>query len=426
MSPKVLFVDDDESNLIVCEAVCGDEFDVLTASGGAEALELMRAHEVAVVVSDQRMPNMSGVELLEQVHLEFPDAARVLVTAYTDAHAAIDAINRGRVRRFLKKPWEPGELRAEIMDGLERYSTQRRIKELERRLIQTERVYALGIVAAGIGHELRNPISWIATNLAHSLTELGDLSRAIEARDIGHAAAKLDEIRAALQDANTGTERVIEIVSAIQFSMVRPTNENELVSLEEVVRLALRLVEGDLRRAGHVELDFGPRLRLSASELFEKCFSFKQAENARNRVCVTANWTSRLALIRSFGGFDATLKSGGDHRLAAQIAAAGHLIVYAPGAIVRHPARADFRELTRKRRRVIGGVFGTQCRAGRKSFPRFVGSLFKETLVRLHSVFTGAVLPHSDRVRVGGLLVVLCGVSVAEAFRLRLGGEPQR
>ena len=178
--------------------------------------------------------------------------------------------------------------------------------------------------------------------------------------------------------------------------------------------------------AGHVELDFGPRPRLSASELFEKCFSFKQAENARNRVCVTANWTSRLALIRSFGGFDATLKSGGDHRLAAQIAAAGHRIVYAPDAIVRHPARADFRELTRKRRRVIGGVFGTQCRAGRKSFTRFVGSLFKETLVRLHSVFTGAVLPHSDRVRVGGLLVVLCGVSVAEALRLRLGGEPHR
>lgn len=265
MSPKVLFVDDDESNLIVCEAVCGDEFDVLTASGGAEALELMRAHEVAVVVSDQRMPNMSGVELLEQVHLEFPDAARVLVTAYTDAHAAIDAINRGRVRRFLKKPWEPGELRAEIMDGLERYSTQRRIKELERRLIQTERVYALGIVAAGIGHELRNPISWIATNLAHSLTELGDLSRAIEARDIGHAAAKLDEIRAALQDANTGTERVIEIVSAIQFSMVRPTSENELVSLEEVVRLALRLVEGDLRRAGHVELDVQSNTWVSGS-----------------------------------------------------------------------------------------------------------------------------------------------------------------
>jgi C4-dicarboxylate-specific signal transduction histidine kinase len=195
------------------------------------------------------------VELLEQVRLEFPDTARVLVTAYSDAQSAIEAINRGRVRRFLKKPWEPSELKAELVDGLERYSTQRRIKELERRLIQTERVYALGIVAAGIGHELRNPISWIATNLTHSLAELADLRRAIEGRDGGRAIAKVDEIRAALQDANTGTERVIEIVSAIQLSMVKPASENELVSLDEVVRLGLRLVEGDLRRAGHVDLD---------------------------------------------------------------------------------------------------------------------------------------------------------------------------
>jgi two-component system, NtrC family, sensor kinase len=254
MSPKVLFVDDDERNLHVCRAVCGDEFEVLTASSGAEALALMRAHEVAVVVSDQRMPFMSGVELLEQVRREFPDAARVLVTAYSDAQDAIDAINRGRVRRFLKKPWEPGELKAELVDGLERYSTQRRIKELERRLVQTERVYALGIVAAGIGHELRNPISWIATNLSHSLSEIVDLQRAIELGDGARAAAKLDEIRAALQDASTGAERVIEIVSAIQLSMVRPGNESERVDLEEVVRLALRLVEGELRRAAQVEL----------------------------------------------------------------------------------------------------------------------------------------------------------------------------
>jgi hypothetical protein len=100
--------------------------------------------------------------------------------------------------------------------------------------------------------------------------------------------------------------------------------------------------------------------------------------------------------------------------------------VYARDAIVRHPARADFQELTRKRRRVVGGVFSTQYRAGLKSFPRFVGSLFKETLVRLHAIFTQAPLRAVDRVRVGGLLLVLCGVSVAEALRLRLGGEPQR
>lgn len=265
MSVKVLFVDDEESNLFVCEAVCGDDFEVLTASSGPRALELMRAHEVAVVVSDQRMPQMSGVELLERVRVEFPDTVRVLITAYSDAHAAIDAINRGRVRRYLKKPWEPEELKAEVRDGIERYLTQRRIQELERRLVQTERVYALGIVAAGIGHELRNPISWISTNLQHSLAELAELGATLAEAGPSASSAKLEEIRASLQDANAGTERVIEIVSAIRLSMVRPTSENEAVDLEEVAQLALRLVDGELRRAAHVDLEVRGPTRVNGS-----------------------------------------------------------------------------------------------------------------------------------------------------------------
>jgi C4-dicarboxylate-specific signal transduction histidine kinase len=269
MSVKVLFVDDEEGNLLVSEAVCGDDFDVLTARGGAVALELMRAYEVGVIVCDQRMPEMSGVELLEKVQAEFPDTVRLLVTAYSDIGAAIDAINRGRVRRYLKKPWEPEELKAEVADALERYQTRRRLRELERRLIQTERVYALGIVAAGIGHELRNPISWITTNLQHSLAELGELSEALKANDAPLAGAKVDEIRAALQDATMGAERVAEIVSAIQLSMVRPSGESEIVDLEEVVHLSLRLVEGELRRACKLDLQVSgsPRVRGSRTQL---------------------------------------------------------------------------------------------------------------------------------------------------------------
>lgn len=269
MSVKVLFVDDDEGNLLVSEAVCGDDFEVLTARSGALALELMRAYEVGVIVCDQRMPEMSGVELLEKVQAEFPDSVRLLVTAYSDVGAAIDAINRGRVRRFLKKPWEPEELKAEIADALERYLTRRQLRELERRLVQTERVYALGIVAAGIGHELRNPISWITTNLQHSLAELGELSEALKGNDTALVACQVDEIRAALQDASMGAERVAEIVSAIQLSMLRPAGESEIVDLEEVVHLALRLVEGDLRRAGKLDLQVSgsPRVRGSRTQL---------------------------------------------------------------------------------------------------------------------------------------------------------------
>jgi C4-dicarboxylate-specific signal transduction histidine kinase len=265
MSAKVLFVDDDEDNLFVCDAVCGDDFDVITARGGEEALELMRTHEVGVVVSDQRMPWMSGVELLERIRVEFPDTVRILITAYSDAHVAIDAINRGRVRRYLTKPWEPGELKAEVTDGLERYLTQRRVKELERRLIQTERVYALGIVAASIGHELRNPISWISANLQHSLQELGELEAVLLESPTTDVRARLAEIRAALVDANTGADRVIEIVSAVGLSIVRSARENEIVDLEEVVRIGLRLVEGDLRRSAHVELEVRGVAKVSGS-----------------------------------------------------------------------------------------------------------------------------------------------------------------
>jgi signal transduction histidine kinase len=269
MNPKVLFVDADETDLRACAAVCGDDFDVLTAGSGAVALELLRAHEVGVLISEQRMPHMSGVELLERAAAESPDTVRMLVTAHSDVHAAIAAINRGRVRRYLKKPWEAGELRAEVAHALEGYATARRLKELERRLVQTERVYALGIVAAGIGHELRSPVSWISTNLEHAIGELDGLGATLS-RATGEANnVRLDDIRAALDDANTGAQRVIEIVSAIQLSMVRPAAENELVDLEEVVRLALVLVSSELRRAARVELEVNgsPRVRGSRTQL---------------------------------------------------------------------------------------------------------------------------------------------------------------
>jgi cellulose synthase/poly-beta-1,6-N-acetylglucosamine synthase-like glycosyltransferase len=178
--------------------------------------------------------------------------------------------------------------------------------------------------------------------------------------------------------------------------------------------------------AGHVALDFGHGGRPSSSELFEQCFAFKQAENAALGVCVTANWFSPRMLIENMGGFDSSVRSGGDHKLSKQISKAGYKIAYAPDVIVRHPARTSFDELTRKRRRVIGGTYTTQCRGNKKPFPIFVAFLFKETLMRMHAIATRLPLRPLDRLRVGGLLIVLCGISVAEAFRLQLGGEPRR
>ena len=86
------------------------EFELHTAESGSQALEILRRHEIHVIMTDQRMPGMTGVELIEQARHEYPDAIRIVFTGYADLRAVIDAINRGGLHHFITKPWDPDEL----------------------------------------------------------------------------------------------------------------------------------------------------------------------------------------------------------------------------------------------------------------------------------------------------------------------------
>jgi two-component system, NtrC family, sensor kinase len=266
-----LFVDDDEANLVVAEAACEGEFPVLTATGAAEALRAIQEHEVGVVVSDQRMPGTTGVELLERIRAEAPDTVRVLITAYSDLSAAIDAINRGQVRRYLRKPWEPGELKAELRDALDVYEMTRQLRDSARRLRETERVYALGIIAAGIGHELRNPIGWISNNvsLARQEIEAMKLELGGETPDIPSAIERLDEMAEGLGDAAQGVERVLDIVRGIEAPVKQSAVEGEAVDLADVLVVTRRLLRSELRQVANVTLDVeaAPKVRGSRTQL---------------------------------------------------------------------------------------------------------------------------------------------------------------
>ena len=121
----VLVVDDEERVLDALEAVLAAEFTVLRASGGAAALELLREHEVAVIVTDYRMPGMTGVELLQRSQDVAPDAVRMVLTAYTDVDSLMEAINTGRIYHFVTKPWDPNELLVVVRRAAERYELGR-------------------------------------------------------------------------------------------------------------------------------------------------------------------------------------------------------------------------------------------------------------------------------------------------------------
>ena len=123
---KILYLDDEEHNLIAFKALFRREFDVFTTTSPQEAVAYLNSNEVPVILSDQKMPELSGVEFFELTLADFPHAVRILVTGYADIEAVIDAINRGQVYRYVAKPWNENDLRVCILNAIERYELNTR------------------------------------------------------------------------------------------------------------------------------------------------------------------------------------------------------------------------------------------------------------------------------------------------------------
>ena len=155
---NLLYVDDQRENLIVFRAAFEDQFNILEASSATEALQLLEVHEIPVVVTDQRMPDMTGVELCEIVKREYPHTIRLILTGYTDSDAIMEAINTGHVYSFITKPWERETLYSVLVRVYEAYDLAVSNNALTERLEHAERCAVLGRCAAGIAHEMRNQL----------------------------------------------------------------------------------------------------------------------------------------------------------------------------------------------------------------------------------------------------------------------------
>src|SRR5215813_7182965 len=127
----VLFVDDEVNILKALQRLLRhEEMNVLSTERASEALEIVAREPVQVVVTDQRMPEMSGVDLLSKVRERQPDVVRMLLTGYTEIDVAVDAINRGQIYRLVTKPWNDDELRATIRQALDHWDLKSEIKRL--------------------------------------------------------------------------------------------------------------------------------------------------------------------------------------------------------------------------------------------------------------------------------------------------------
>lgn len=127
----VLIVDDDPDVLLSLELFLERDYHVLAARGGAEALELLKLHQVAVIIADQRMPGMTGVEMLEHSIAISPDSMRIMLTGFADLESIIKAINEGRIYRYISKPWEPVDLEIDVKHAVETYDMRRLKQEVD-------------------------------------------------------------------------------------------------------------------------------------------------------------------------------------------------------------------------------------------------------------------------------------------------------
>ncbi|MCF1752442.1 response regulator [Mariniradius sediminis] len=132
---RILYVDDEENNLQAFKATFRRNYEIYLALSAKEAREILQNHEVQIIITDQRMPDETGVDFLASIIPSNPDPIRILLTGYTDIQAVIDAINKGQVYHYLTKPWEEEYMKNVISNAFEVYSLRRENKQLTEDLL---------------------------------------------------------------------------------------------------------------------------------------------------------------------------------------------------------------------------------------------------------------------------------------------------
>lgn len=268
--PAVLYVDDDALNLRVFDANFGQRFRIFRCSSPAEALATLeqRRGEIGVVLSDQRMPGMTGVELLERARTIAPDAKRMLVTAYADMQAVIDAVNRGQVTRYFVKPWDRAELLAALEDALKIARLELRIREVESRMMKAERLATLGQVTAGIAHELMGPVGYLQQNVSALQRDLQQViqyaSKHLSSDANRGVSEVLEDLPSLLNDLSTGTEHLRQVALGLR-AQARGEDLEQSADVAEVVSFAVKLARAEVRERARlvsngepVRVAFGP------------------------------------------------------------------------------------------------------------------------------------------------------------------------
>jgi signal transduction histidine kinase len=303
LTKGVLCVDDDPSNLVVLAPILEKDYVVFQAESGQDALGIAKGNDLDIIIADQRMPGMTGVELLEAVNKDKPDIAGIVLTAYTDAPAIIAAINRARAFRFLTKPFDPQDILLACADA-STFVYQRRairrlveilaqrnealeealneLKAMQERMIHMERLSTIGKMSSGVTHDMRNFLS----GLVYLEYELG--SKQEIAEDVK------DTVRVCL----AGLKNLLSTLEAMGQFARQGTMEisKRLFDPKAIIDETLKVMRADAslrRRALDVQMDENlPNIVGDKQKLVQVMVNLirnaVQATKEGERICVSA------------------------------------------------------------------------------------------------------------------------------------------
>jgi len=286
----ILYIDDEERSLKYFKASFESIAPVFVARDPREGFSLFERHheEIGLVLSDNKMPNESGLDLLARIEAFDPKPLRILVTAYADMNAAVECLNSGLLYSYLSKPWEPQDLEHRLMKALRFHELEREREVLigekskaVNQLLMADRAAGIGILSTGLNHHLRNSLTvfrafydmlpfqlqeelegppkdaafWgdfyeeVGSQIERMTAMLSNLAEGTEStRPSEHESIQLEDV--ALKSAALVFDKEAEIEFSLERAAVLPTVRGDSEKIERMLRLLLQELAATLRKNG--------------------------------------------------------------------------------------------------------------------------------------------------------------------------------
>ncbi len=286
----IMLVDDEAPNLRILNALFKDQYHIIEARDGQEAYEYIQEcdqpEKISLIISDQRMPGLNGTEFFEKIIPIIPETQRIILTGYTDMNAVLDAINRVHIYKFVLKPFDHKELSMTVERALESFDMKRKLKEYhlslearikartqelelkneklqkaQRQLVMQEKMASMGTLAAGIAHEIKNPLNFINNFSGLSMSLAAEIRKKIEPLQGCMDQETWAEVMEDLESLATNSERihrhgqransvVSNVLTMAMGQVVEPQDIQLNPLVDEFVEIAWsgKATKGDLSR----------------------------------------------------------------------------------------------------------------------------------------------------------------------------------